>query len=115
MINIERVDKKHEPRFDEIQQDWRTWARKNGYKGKKAISVKQNDMNISLEILENPKQEDVYLLYIPPIPKTVGGETLYIITNQEQLNFMVDAAKKMVAAAIVMTQEKLEIRRIRLN
>lgn len=115
MVSIERMDKKPDPRFDEIQQDWRAWASRNGYTKIESIAVEQNAMNVSLEVLGNPAQEDAYLLYVPSLPRTTGGETLYIIGNQEQLIFLVDAIKKMVGAAMVITQEKLSIRKLRLN
>jgi hypothetical protein len=46
------------------------------------LDLSKRQMKVSLEVLENPAQEDVYLLYIPPLPKTVGGETLYIVSKR---------------------------------
>ncbi len=109
------MDKKPDPRCDEIQQDWRTWAKRNGYTKTEPIPVAVNNMNVSLEIFENLAQEDAFLLYLPSTPRTVGGETLYIIAHQEQLTSMVDAVKKMVTVAMVMAQEKLQMRKHSLN
>ncbi len=115
MLTVERSDKKPDPRHDEIQQDWRSWASKNGYTRIESIPVEYNNMNVSLEILENQAQEDVYLVYLPSVPRTIGGETLYIVANQEQLTFTVDATKKLVLVAMLMVQEKLKSRAYRLN
>lgn len=115
MLNIERFDKQPEPRIIEIQPDWRAWAEKNGYTQTFSIPLEQDSMHISLEILENSIGNDRYLLYVPPIPGTTGGETLYIISDQEQLTFMMDAAQKMVRVAMVMAQEKLRRNKAHLN
>ena len=115
MLNIERSDKKPDPRLDEIRQDWRIWANRNGYTEIETIPIQYNMMNVALEILENPTQKDTYLLYLPSIPRVVGGETLYIIDNHEQLRFIVDATKKMVMIAMVLAQEKLKMRKYGLN
>ncbi|HZS77495.1 MAG TPA: hypothetical protein VFA41_12850 [Ktedonobacteraceae bacterium] len=115
MLNIERYDKQPEPRITEIQPDWRAWAEKSGYTQTSSILVEQDSMHVLLEILENPAEKDPYLLYVPPIPKTTGGETLYIISDQEQLTFMMDAAQKMVRVAMLMAQEKLRRHKAHLN
>jgi len=116
MLNIERQDKQPDPRDDELKRDWRAWANKNGYTRTSSIPVTHGGMTVTLEIWENPiAQKDAYLVYIPPIPKTVGGETLYIITDQDYFAFMIESAKKLVAAALVMVEAKMDARKYRLN
>lgn len=115
MLKIERMDKKPEARAEEIRQNWRVWANRSGYAKITSVPVVQDTMSVSLEVFASNIQEDTYLLYIPSIPRTVGGETLYIIHNQEQLDFMLDAAKKMVAIAMLMAQEKRKMQNYKLN
>ena len=115
MLNVERLDKKSDPRFEEIRRDWRIWASNNGYAKTESILIEQDTVEVSIEILESATQDDRYLLYIPRIPRTSSSETLYIITNQEQLVFTVDAVKKMVKVSLLMIQEKLSVQRYGLN
>ena len=116
MLNIERQDKKIETRVAEIQKDWRVWARENGYAYTDSVFVEQEPMQVRLEVWTHPTmQEDTYLLYLPSIPHTTGGETLYIINDHERLTFMLDGVKKMVKAALIMVQFRLRTQNYTLN
>lgn len=86
MLNVERSDKKLDPRFDEIRQDWRTWANRNGYTEVETIPIQYNMMNVVLEILENPIQKDAYLLYLPLSQKWL--EVRHCILSTTTNNFI---------------------------
>ena len=114
-MKVERFDKKSDPRSEEICRDWRAWASNNGYTKVESILIEQDAAEVSIEVLESATQDDTYLLYLPNIPRTRSSETLYIITNQDQLVFMVDAVKKIVKVGLLIIQEKLRLQRYRLN
>lgn len=117
MLTVERYDKKPEPRAEEIQRNWRAWARANNYTQKETLLVEAGEMGISLEAWEGPVTlEDNRLLYMPPIPRTRGGDILYI-TDQEYIDELIDTVKKLVLAALAMVQMQPERReeRARLN
>lgn len=116
MLRIERQDKQLDPRTEEIRQNWRGWAREHGYVKSASIPLQQGSSSVILETWMNASlQEDAYLLYIPSIPETVSDETLYILTDQEQVTLMLDAAKKMVAVALAMVRYKKNQRQNRMN
>ncbi len=75
-VTIEREDKKSEPRAKEIQQNWRAWARTNGFIQEKTESIEVGSLRVVLEIWE--QQQSKCLIYMPPILSTQGGDILYI-------------------------------------
>lgn len=106
-LTIEREDKKPEPRSEEIQRNWRLWARTNGFVWQSTERVEAGALQVSLELWEHQQGEQ--LIYLPPIPYTKGGDILYI-TEREHLNTFLETIKKLAAAALVMAQVKQEQR-----
>jgi hypothetical protein len=78
---------------------------------KEPILVEAGALGVSLEIWESLSEG---LIYLPPIPRTRGGDVLYIADN---LSEMLEIVKKLVVAALAMVQVKEEQReeRARLN
>lgn len=110
-MRIERQDRQPEPRTDEIEKNWRDWARGNEYIQKKSIMVEAGVLGVSLELWESSFGG---LIYLPPIPRTKGADVLYIADN---LNEMLETVKMLVVGALAMVQVKQEQReeRARLN
>jgi|SRR5579872_6695623 len=113
-VTIEREDKKPEPRAEEIQRNWRVWARTHGFIQKRTEPVTVAIFQVLLEVWEH--QQGECLIYMPLIPETKGGDILYI-TKREHLNDFLEDVKKLVVAALVMAQVKQEQRedRARMN
>ena len=106
-MQIERYDKKPEPRTEEMQKDWRRWATNNGYVQIESLPIEHEGVKVVLAIWQNPAQGDSHLIYLPAIPYAArdGGEKLFII-DHDHFAFMKDAVKKMATMALILAQEK---------
>jgi hypothetical protein len=106
-MQIERYDKSSDPRTEELQEDWRTWATSNGYVQMDSIPIEYEGAKVILEIWQNLAQIDSHLVYLPRIPHVAqdGGEKLFI-TDQDHFAFMKDAVKKMATIAMILAKEK---------
>jgi hypothetical protein len=108
---VEWDDKRPDPRTEEIQRDWLSWATRNGYVQIESLSIAYEDAKIAVEIWENPAQEDRYLIYLPPLPHAAGdgGEKLFL-TRQERIAFMRDSVTKIASVALILATEKWKVR-----
>jgi len=106
-MEIERYDKRPDPRTEEIQKDWRTWATSNGYVQVDSLAIEYEGAKVVLEIWRNLAQVDSHLIYVPRIPHVArdGGEKLFI-TDQDHFAFMEDEEKKMATMEIMIAKEK---------
>jgi hypothetical protein len=110
-MRIERQDKQPEPRADQIRENWRAWAKVNGYVQKEGILVKVGVLSVLLEIWVSPSMG---LIYLPSISQTKSEDILYIAENLDE---MLETVKKLVISALALVQVKQEQReeRAKLN
>jgi hypothetical protein len=83
-------------------KDWREWAASNGYTKIEEILAS----SLLLEVWIDRALPPSYLLYLPGIPNTVGGETLYLIDKRKDLDFMKENLPEMVVVSVLMAQMK---------
>lgn len=93
-LNVLRQDGREEPRAAEIRQDWRAWAKANGYRHRLNNPVSHGAMRIALELWQGPPP-DQYLIYHPLIPGTSNTESLYILPDKEAAENFLDLARQM--------------------